>query len=197
MRQIASTLILALVFAALVGCGASPQLKGTAIEPPKPAPDFTLTDEQGQPFTLSAQQGKVTVLFFGFTTCPDICPTELSNLAAATRQLGDDAKNVQVAFVSLDPERDTVERLSQYVSAFDPSFKGLRGEKALIDPITKEYGAFYERRDLPGSALGYTIDHSTVTYVIDKAGRWREVLAYGAAVEDIVADLRALARERG
>jgi protein SCO1/2 len=137
------------------------------------------------------------VLFFGFTSCPDICPTELSNLAAATRQLGDDAKGVQVIFVSLDPERDTAERLSQYVTAFHPSFKGLRSDKATIDPIVKEYGAFYERRELPDSALRYTIDHSTFTYVIDKAGRWREVLAYGTAVEDIVADLRALARERG
>lgn len=197
MRRIAPALLVTLVLIALAGCGAaSPQLKGTVIDPPKAAPDFTLTDQQGQPFTLSAQQGKVTVLFFGFTRCPDICPTELASLAAATRQLGDDAKDVQVVFVTLDPERDSAERLSQYVANFDPSFKGLRGDKATIDPIVKEYGASYERRDLPGSALEYTIDHSTWTYVIDKAGRWREVLAYGTAVEDIVADLRALARER-
>jgi protein SCO1/2 len=187
---------LALVLLALAGCGAPIQLKGTAIEPPKAAPDFALTDEQGQPFTLSAHQGKVTVLFFGFTSCPDVCPTELGNLAAAMRQLGEDAKGVQVVFVSVDPERDTITRLHQYVTNFDPSFKGLWGEKAIIDPLVKAYGASYERRDLPGSALVYTIDHSAFTYVIDKAGRWREVFAFGTSVEDFVTDLRALARER-
>lgn len=197
MRRTIPALVLILIMMALAGCAASPQLKGTVIEPPKAAPDFTLTDEQGQPFTLSEQQGKVTVLFFGFTSCPDICPAELANLAAATRQLGDDAQAVQVALISLDPERDTVERLGQYVTAFHPSFKGLRGDTATIDPIVKDYGVYYERRDLPESALRYTIDHSGFVYVIDKAGQWREVLAHGTPVEDIVADLRALARERG
>ncbi len=193
MRRI---LALALVLLALSGCGTPLQLKGTRIEPPKAAPDFTLTDEQGQPFTLSAHQGQVTVLFFGFASCPDICPTELGNLAAALRQLGDEAKSVQVVFVSVDPERDTVTRLRQYVTTFDPRFKGLWGEKAIIDPLVKAYGASYERRDLPGSALVYTIDHSAFTYVIDKAGRWREVFAFGTTVADLVTDLRALARER-
>lgn len=188
--------LLLLALTSLAACGGPPQLKGTALEPANPAPDFTLTDEQGQPFTLSEQQGKVVVLFFGFTSCPDICPAELSNLAAAMRQLGDAGKDVQVALVSLDPERDTSERLGQYVTAFDPSFKGLRADKATIDPIVKEYGVFYEKRELPDSALGYTIDHSGFVYVIDKAGRWREVLAHGTPVEDIVADLKALAGER-
>jgi protein SCO1/2 len=194
MRRVSLALLLALALTALAGCGRV-ELKGTAIDPPKPAPDFTLTDELGQPFTLSAQDGKVVVLFFGFTSCPDICPAELSNLAAATRQLGDDAKDIQVALVSLDPGRDTSERLSTYVTAFDPSFKGLRGEKDVIDPIVKDYGVFYEIRDLPSSALGYTVDHSGFVYVIDKAGNWREVINHGTAVADIVVDLRALANE--
>jgi protein SCO1/2 len=196
MRRIIPALLAALALAILAACGGPVQLKGTAIEPPKTAPDFTLTDELGQSFTLSEQKGKVVVLFFGFTSCPDICPAELSNLAAATRQLGDDAQDVQVALVSLDPQRDTSERLSTYVTAFDPSFKGLRGDKEVIDPIVKDYGVFYEIRELPGSALGYTVDHSGFVYVIDKAGRWREVLAHGTPVADIVADLQALARER-
>ncbi|HMQ30800.1 MAG TPA: SCO family protein [Chloroflexaceae bacterium] len=195
MRRILSALLGALVLAALAACGA-PQLKGTVLDPPSPAPDFTLTDEQGQPFTLSEQRGKVVVLFFGFTSCPDICPAELSNLAAATRQLGDAASDVQVALVSLDPERDTSERLAQYVGAFDPSFKGLRGDAAALAPVARDYGVFYEKRELPGSALGYTIDHSGYVYVIDKAGRWREVIANGAPVADLVSDLRALTRER-
>lgn len=196
MRPNVPAVLAALALLILAGCGGPVQLKGTALDPPQAAPDFTLTDEQGQPFALSAQQGKVVVLFFGFTSCPDICPAELSNLAAATRQLGDDAENVQVALVSLDPERDTSERLSMYVTAFDPSFKGLRGDAAALAPIVKDYGVFYEKRELPGSALGYTIDHSGFVYVIDKAGRWREVLAHGTPVADIAADLQALARER-
>lgn len=197
MRRINLALLLALALVALAGCGAV-ELKGTALEPANPAHDFTLTDEQGQPFSLSEQRGKVVVLFFGFTSCPDICPAELSNLAAATRQLGDAARDVQVALVTLDPERDTSERLATYVAAFDPTFKGLRAaDKAALDPITAAYGVFYEKRELPGSALGYTIDHSGYVYVIDKAGRWREVIAHGSPVDDIVADLRALARERG
>lgn len=196
MRRILSALLVALVLAALAGCGA-PKLNGTVLDPASPAPDFTLTDEQGQPFTLSDQRGKVVVLFFGFTSCPDICPAELSNLAAATRQLGDAASDVQVILVSLDPERDTSERLAQYVKAFDPSFKGLRGDTAELEPVVKAYGVYYQRRDLPDSALGYTIDHSGFVYMIDKAGNWREVLANGTPVADIVSDLRALARERG
>lgn len=197
MRRFALVILLIIALTSLASCGGSPQLKGTVIDPPNIAPDFTLTDEQGQPFTLSEQKGKVTVLFFGFTSCPDICPAELSNLAAATRQLGEDGKAVQVALVSLDPDRDTSERLRQYVTAFDPGFKGLRGDKAVIDPIVGDYGVFYEIKQLPDSALGYTIDHSGFVYVIDKAGHWREVFAHGSPVADIVADLRALARERG
>lgn len=197
MRRIVVALVATFVLTALAGCGGPAQLRGSVLEPANPAPDFTLTDEQGQPFTLSAQHGKVVVLFFGFTSCPDICPAELSNLAAAVRQIGDDAREVQVALVSLDPERDTSERLGQYVTAFDPSFKGLRGEKAALDPVVKAYGVFYERRDLPGSALGYTIDHSGFVYMIDKAGRWRQIVANGTPVADLAADLRALSRERG
>ena len=188
---------LLLILLSLVGCGAPLQLTGTAIEPPKPAPDFTLTDELNQAFTLSTQRGKgkVHVIFFGFTACPDICPTELANLAATMRALGADAQSIQVLFISLDPERDTTARLRQYVTAFNPSFKGLRGLKPILDPVVKAYGVSYERHDLPESALLYTIDHSGFTYVIDKAGRWREVFAYGTPVEDFVTDLRALVHE--
>ncbi|MEI6180608.1 MAG: SCO family protein [Chloroflexales bacterium] len=188
---------LLLILLSLVGCGTRLQLTGTAIEPPKPAPDFTLTDELNQAFTLSSQrgQGKVHVIFFGFTACPDICPTELANLAATMRALGADAQGIQVLFISLDPERDTTARLQQYVTAFNPNFKGLRGEKPILDPVVKAYGVSYERHDLPESALRYTIDHSGFTYVIDKAGRWREVFAYGTPVEDFVTDLRALVHE--
>lgn len=186
----------ALVLLLLTGCAAPVTLKGTTLDPSGPAPNFTLTDHRGQPFTLSEQTGKVMVLYFGFASCPDICPAELSSLAAAMRELGSDAESIQVALVSLDPERDTPERLAQYVSAFDPRFIGLHGDEATLEPIIRDYGVFRERRELPDSALQYTIDHSGFVYMIDKSGRWRSVMAGGGPVADLVHDMRALARER-
>lgn len=177
----------------LVACGQY-QWRGTVIEPPNTAADFTLTDQHGQPFRLSDQTGKVTVLFFGFTSCPDICPTAMADLAAAKRDLGRDGDNVQVALITVDPERDTNERLGAYVTAFDPSFIGLRGSQTELDAVMKAYGASAIRRELPGSALGYTMDHSGFMYVIDRNTKWREVFAHGTAPTDITNDLRYLAR---
>jgi protein SCO1/2 len=137
------------------------------------------------------------LLFFGFTSCPDICPAELANLAAVYRELGTAANNLQVALITLDPERDTPERLASYVQAFNPTFTGLYAEQSILAPILKEYGVFAERRDLPGSALGYTIDHSGFVYLIDKSGRWRAIFAHGTPVADIVSDVRFFLRERG
>ncbi|PDV99247.1 SCO family protein [Candidatus Chloroploca asiatica] len=193
-----SFILLGMVLLMLTACGPSaPQFRGTVLEPAEPAFDFTLIDEQGQPFTLSEQKGQVVVLFFGFTMCPDICPAALADLSVVSRELGADAEAIQVALVSLDPERDTSERLQQYVTAFDPRFKGLRGDEATLAPILKSYGVYSEQRELPNSAMGYTIDHSGFIYAIDKAGNWRILFAHGTAVEDITADLRLLAREGG
>jgi protein SCO1 len=189
-------LLLSLLLLSLGGCGGAPELKGTALDPALPAYDFTLTDQYGQPFTLSEQQGKLVLIFFGFASCPDICPIELANLAAVRRELGSAAETVQVVMVTLDPERDTPERLARYVSAFDPTFVGLHGDAESLAPIIKAYGVYSERRDLPDSALGYTIDHSGFVYLIDKAGRWRTLYAHGTAVADIASDVRVLARER-
>lgn len=195
-KQVLLKICALLVIGLLASCAAPAPLKGTSLEPSGPAPNFTLTDHHGQPFTLSEQRGKVTVLYFGFTSCPDICPAELSSLAAAMRELGNDADAIQVALVSLDPERDTAERLAQYVSAFDPRFIGLYGDEATLEPILRDYGVYRERRELTGSALGYTIDHSGFVYMIDKAGRWRSVMAGGGPAADLAHDMRILARER-
>ncbi|NCC30723.1 MAG: SCO family protein [Chloroflexia bacterium] len=193
-----SFILLGMVLLMLAACGPStPQFRGTVLEPAEAAFDFTLIDEQGQPFTLSEQKGQVVVLFFGFTMCPDICPAALADLSVVSRELGADAEAIQVALVSLDPARDTSERLQQYVTAFDPRFKGLRGDEASLAPILKSYGVYSEQRALPNSAMGYTIDHSGFIYAIDKAGNWRLLFAHGTTVEDITADLRLLAREGG
>ncbi|NWG21990.1 MAG: SCO family protein [Chloroflexi bacterium] len=184
--------LLALVLV-LAACGEY-RFRGGIIDPPFEAPDFTLTDQHGQPFRLSEQRGNVVMIYFGFTNCPDMCPAALADMAAARRQLGAEGNRVLGVFISLDPERDTQERLGRYVTAFDSTFIGLRGSEAELAPIVKDYGVTYARRELPGSALKYTIDHSTFIYVIDAAGRWRVLFPHGAAVDDIVSDLRYLVR---
>jgi protein SCO1/2 len=173
------------------------EFRGVTLDPPKEAPDFTLTDFDGKPFRLSEQRGKIVILFFGFTNCPDMCPAALSDMAAARRKLGADAEKVQGVFVSLDPDRDTPERLKRFVTAFDPTFIGLRGSEAELSPVMQDYGVTSIRRELPDSALKYTIDHSTFIYVIDATGRWRLLFTHGMPVDDIVSDLRYLARQGG
>ena len=187
--------LLLLCALALSGCG-SYTLRGGTIQPPGDAPDFSLADHNGQTFRLSQQRGKVTLLFFGFTHCPDVCPTALADMRNVRRELGGDADQVQVVLITLDPERDTPARLKQYVGMFDPSFLGLHGTPEQLAPILKDYGVSSTRRELPGSALKYTIDHSAFTYVIDKFGRWRELFSHAMRPEDMVSDLRYLVRER-
>ncbi len=171
------------------------QFRGHMRQDPKPAPDFTLTDHTSQPFRLSEQADKVNVLFFGFTSCPDICPTTLSKLSSVMDELGEAADDVQVVMVTVDPERDTVEKMATYVTAFGPQFTGVRGDRYDLDPVYRDYGVFAERRDLPDSALGYTIDHSGYLYIIDKQGRWRATFSHNDAMEDIASDLLQLTKE--
>ncbi|HEU4323997.1 MAG TPA: SCO family protein [Roseiflexaceae bacterium] len=189
--RLALLLLCALV---LGGCG-NYTFRGGTITPPEPAPDFALTDHNGQPFRLSEHQGKVTLIFFGFTFCPDVCPTALADMRNVRRELGRDAEGVQVLFITVDPERDTPERLKTYVGKFDPTFVGLHGTAEQLAPVFKDYGVLATKRELPGSALKYTMDHSAFTYVIDKAGRWRLLFSHGALVDDMVSDLRHLVRE--
>jgi protein SCO1 len=190
--------IIALLLAAvtLAACGGL-SFKGALIEPPTPAPDFTLTDHQGQPWRLSDQSGKITLLFFGFTNCPDVCPTALADIAAARKQLGADAERVQAALISVDPERDTPAVLGRYVARFDPTFVGLYGSQAELEPILRSYGVYAAKRELPNSALGYTMDHTGSIYVIDQQGRWRAMLDHGTPVQDIANDLLYLLRTNG
>jgi protein SCO1/2 len=175
----------------LASCGAH-TFHGQLIDTPTAALDFTMTDQNGQPFQLSAQRGKLVALFFGFTHCPDICPTTLADMKAIRQQLGGDAEKFQVVFVSIDPERDTPELVNRYVTAFDPSFVGLSGPQTTLDPLYQAYGVTAIKREIPNSALGYTMDHSTYVYIIDPAGRYRMVFPYDMPIDDIVSDLRYL-----
>jgi protein SCO1/2 len=189
-------LVAALSLAFLISCGRY-EFRGTLIEPPAAAPEIALKGAQGQPWRLSEQQGKITLLFFGFANCPDVCPTALAEIAAARKQLGADAEHVQAVFITVDPERDVPERLGQYVTQFDPTFIGLWGSPAELDAIFKPYGVYAAKRELPDSALGYTMDHTGSVYVIDQQGRWRAVFSYDAPVTDIVSDLRYLLQTNG
>lgn len=178
----------------LVSCGTH-NFHGMVIEPPNPAPDFTLLNHQGQPFQLSAQQGKLVVMFFGFTHCPDVCPTTLADMKAVRSKLGNDAEHLQVVFISVDPERDTPDLVNRYVTAFDPTFIGLSGPSTTLERIYQDYGVTAIRRELPNSAITYTMDHSAFTYVIDRSGNYRMLFPYNTSIDEIVSDLRYLIQQ--
>lgn len=156
------------------------------------ARDFALTDHNGKPRTLADFKGKVVVVFFGYTQCPDVCPTTMAELAGVMQQLGPQADKVQVLFITLDPERDTAALLAKYVPAFDPRFLGLRGDKDATDKVAKEFKVFYQK--VPGKEAGtYTIDHTAGSYVFDPQGRIRLFVRHGqGGGEPILHDIRLL-----
>lgn len=182
--------------AALGGCsGSGPSFKNTDITGADYGKDFTLTDHTGKTRTLADFRGKVVVMFFGYTRCPDVCPTTLAELKTAKDQLGEDGKRLQVLFVTVDPERDTRDLLAKYVPAFDPSFLGLYGDAAATARVAKEFKVFYQK--VPGKTSdSYTVDHSSGSYVFDPQGRLR-LLARQGNVPDLVADLRTLLNSKG
>lgn len=154
---------------------------------PNLAPDFTLTDQAGRRFALSEQRGRAVALFFGYGHCPDICPTTLAALARARASLGSRAVDVEIAFVTVDPERDTPAVLGKYVALFDPSIVALTGTPAQLDPVYKAYFVYHEKQKPDGSANGYAVSHSAAIYMIDRSGRLRTVGSW----DD---DYRSLAR---
>jgi protein SCO1/2 len=155
------------------------------------ARDFTLTDQNGVPRTLKDFKGKAVVVFFGFTQCPDVCPTTMIEMANVMTQLGPLADKVQVLFVTLDPERDTQALLAAYVPNFDKRFLGLYGDAEATKKVAKEFKIFYQKVEgkTPGS---YSIDHTAGSYVFDPEGRIRLFLRHGQGAEPIVNDLKLL-----
>lgn len=152
---------------------------------------FSLNDHTGKPVTLDTYKGKVVVLFFGFTHCPDVCPTTMAEMSAVMKELGPDADQVQVLFATLDPERDTKELLAQYVPGFDPRFVGLYGTPEQTAATAKEFKVFYQK--VPGKTPdSYTIDHTAGSYVFDKTGKLRLFLRHGGGPAPIVHDLKLL-----
>ncbi len=166
--------------------------RGTAYgEPYPPAPDFELKDASGQSFKLSGQRGKIVLLFFGYTSCPDVCPTTLAELNQALSNLHQKADAVQVVFVSVDPERDTPQAIQEYAKRFNPTFIGLSGSQAELEKIWSDYGVF--RSVVQGNtAMGYTINHTARITLIDADGNLRLAYGFDTPVEDIVHDLELL-----
>ena len=155
------------------------------------AKDFALIDHSGKPRTLADFKGKAVLVFFGYTQCPDVCPTTMAEMADVMKQLGPLADKVQVVFVTLDPERDTQALLSKYVPAFDSRFLGMFGDKTAIDKTAKDFHVFYQK--VPGREAGsYTIDHTAGSYVFDPQGRVRLFVRHGQGAEPIVHDLKLL-----
>ena len=181
----------------LAGCG-SYTFSGTAYNPVIAAPEIVGTAGDGSSFNLSDLRDKVVLLFFGYTNCPDICPMTLGDMKRVQTQLGDKAENVAFVLVSLDPDRDTPERLAAYTGAFSPDFIGvqvaddqLEGEEG----VKASFGVFSEKRILnEANPDDYAVDHTGWTYVIDREGNLREVLATNAPIDGIVKDIERLLR---
>ncbi len=153
--------------------------------------DFKLTDHNGRTRTLGDFNGKVVVLFFGYTQCPDVCPTTLSTMREVMTLLGDDSKRVQVLFATVDPARDTPQLLAQFVPAFHPAFIGLYGNEATIAATAKDFKVFYLKQ--PGKTPeSYSVDHSTSSFAFDPSGRLRLLLRHAESPANVAADIRLL-----
>jgi protein SCO1/2 len=172
----------------------SSEFAGQAITPPPPPMDFTLKAPDGSEFRLSQYRGKVVILSFGYTFCPDVCPTTLVELSQVRARLGEAAKRVQVAFITLDPRRDTPERLRLYTTAFDPSFIGLTGNDEQLAQVQRMYGVVAEKQEVSGTSADYLIAHSAYTYVLDPAGRLRLLFPFGLSIEEMADDIVQLLR---
>ena len=173
----------------------APKFQGVDLTGAEYARDLQLTDHNGQPRSLKDFAGKVVVVFFGYTQCPDVCPTSMSELADVKRALGADGDKLQGIFVSVDPERDTPEVLKAYMANFDPSFLALRGSPEQLAAVAKDFKIYYKK--VPGSTpTSYTMDHSAGSYVYDPAGRLRVYHRYGSGAQALASDVRLLLQEK-
>jgi len=154
--------------------------------------EFVLTDHNGQRFHLSSLRGKAVLMFFGYTSCPDACPTTLSKLSAVSRELGETAKRVKTLYISVDPDRDSAAVMRADLASFHLDVTGLTGTKAEIDRVVSLYGSSYRMIPTPDSAAKYTVAHDTTLYALDESGRTRILFSYDATVREIVTGLRTI-----
>lgn len=172
------------------------QYKGTLYEDPPTAADFELARADGGRLRLSDLQGKIVLIFFGYTTCPDVCPITLGIAKRIMEELGDQAEELTFLFITVDPERDTPEKLKAYVANFNEGIIGLTGTNEELLAVQKDYGIYSAKVPLK-SGIGYTMDHTARVYLIDNEGRLRLTYAFGTPYEDILQDVRQLLKEEG
>ena len=173
------------------GAAARPSFKGVDITGAEYARSLALTDADGQPRSLADYKGKVVLVFFGYTQCPDVCPTTMAELAEVKRQLGADGARVQGIFVTVDPERDSAALLKAYLANFGPDIVGLRGTSDEIKAAAKEFKVFYSK--VPGKTdTSYTVDHTAGSYVFDTKGKVRLFTRYGSGAQALIDDLKIL-----
>ena len=184
---------LAVLCVALTACSPKPEFKNIDVTGSTAfGKDFSLLDPDGKVRTLADFKGKVVVMFFGYTQCPDVCPTTLTEMQQVMTLLGPQSDKVQVLFVTVDPERDTAEILKQYVPSFDSRFLGLRpADEAALEKVTKDFKIYYKK--VPGSSSGsYTIDHTAGSYAFDPEGRLRLYIKHAQGPETLAQDLKEL-----
>lgn len=166
---------------------------GTVIQSPETSYDFTLTGGNGD-VSLSDFRGKLVLIYFGYTFCPDICPATLGNVNQALKEIGAKAEDIQLIMISLDPQRDTPEKLEQYVAHFNPTFIGITGTQEQVDTVTSLYGIFYEKKE-GSEATSYLIDHTATLMVIDREGYLKLVFPFGVTADEIADDLKYMLRQ--
>jgi protein SCO1/2 len=167
---------------------------GSVIDPPIQAPNFTLTDTNGESWELSDQKGDLLLIFFGYTSCPDVCPLTLSEFKQIKAILGENAKDVEFIYITVDPERDTPEKLKAYLSNFDPDFVGLSGAAENLVPVWKSYGVYHQKVETESQA-GYLVDHTATIYGINKNGELSITFPFGMEVKQIVDDIEHMLNE--
>lgn len=190
MKQL--TALAALLFAMVALAADRPAFKAGVFEPPRAAPELAIDASTGGKLALANYRGKVVLLGFGFTSCPEVCPTTLAVLAQARKRLGAQGEQLQVVYVTVDPERDNADRMKAYLRGFDPSFVGGTGTPAQLAAVRKNYGVMAERKPLGNN---YTVGHSSSVYLIDRNGLLRGMMPYGRLPDDYVHDVRALLSE--
>lgn len=164
---------------------------GTVINPPLPVTDFTLQTANNEVFSLSDQKGKIVLLFFGYTSCPDVCPVTLATFKQVYDNLGEDSQKVRFVMITADPDRDTPDKVAEYVMRFNSEFIGLSGDMTALDSIWKELGVFIEKQE-SGSAAGYLVSHTASVYVLDQNGGVFMTFPYGTGATEIADDIRQI-----
>lgn len=172
----------------LSSCG-GPRFHGNVRQPVQPAPDFSLIDQEGRTWRLSDHKGGVVVMYFGYTYCPDVCPTTLGDFKRIQTALGEKADEVWFVLITVDPERDTPERLGKYISFFSPHFVGLTGSVEDLTPVYEAYDIYVEKVYPEDSAADYLVNHTATVFLVDPEGNWRLVYEYGTPPDEIAEDI--------